>query len=141
MMIMKKRKIVIATHGTLAAGFASALELIVGKQEITAVCCYTDPDFNMERTIDEILKNLGKDEELYVFTDLFGGSVNNAFMKALCTSEFHLITNSSLGMLMDFILSEPTASVFAQKLKAGEFNAVYCNTLMGETASDIEEDL
>lgn len=138
---MKKRKIVIATHGTLAAGFASALELIVGKQELTAVCCYTDPDFNMEKTIEKIIDSVGENEELYVFTDLFGGSVNNAFMKALYTNEFHLITNSSLGLLMDFILSEPLVSTFEQKLKDGEFNAVYCNTLIGQSAADIEEDL
>ena len=39
---MKKRKIVIATHGILAEGFLSALEIIVGKEDVKTMCCYME---------------------------------------------------------------------------------------------------
>lgn len=46
-------------------------------------------------------------QELYVFTDLYGGSVNNGFVNALKNHQFHLITNTTLGVLIDFILTNP----------------------------------
>lgn len=41
---MSKRKIVIATHGTLAEGFKSALQIIAGAENVEAFNCYTSPD-------------------------------------------------------------------------------------------------
>ena len=53
---------------------------------------------------------------------------------------FHLITNTSLGLLIDFYLTQPEAETLKAKLLTNEFNAVYCNDLIG-SMSGIEEDL
>ena len=82
----------------------------------------------------------GSEEELFVFTDLFGGSVNNGFVAALKTYDFHLITNTSLGLLIDFILMEPDVETLKQKFNEKEFNAVYCNDFISNM-TDIEDDL
>ncbi len=136
-----KKKVVIATHGKLAEGFMSALQLIVGPQEIEAICCYETPDFQMDEEVERILGTVGEEDELIVFTDLLGGSVNNAFMKKLYNRSFHLITNTSLALLMDYLLSSSSVKELVQKMDAGEFNAVYCNKLMSLAGNEIEDDL
>ena len=137
---MSKRKIVIATHGTLAEGFKSALQIIAGAENVEAFNCYTSPDFNLQETIHKEMDSKGSEEELFVFTDLFGGSVNNGFVAALKTYDFHLITNTSLGLLIDFILMEPDVETLKKKFDEKEFNAVYCNDFISNM-TDIEDDL
>lgn len=137
---MSKRKIVIATHGTLAEGFKSALQIIAGAENVEAFNCYTSPDFNLQETIQKVMDSKGSEEELFVFTDLFGGSVNNGFVAALKTYDFHLITNTSLGLLIDFILMEPDVETLKKKFDEKEFNAVYCNDFTSNM-TDIEDDL
>lgn len=137
---MSKRKIVIATHGTLAEGFKSALQIIAGAENVEAFNCYTSPDSNLQETIQKVMDSKGSEEELFVFTDLFGGSVNNGFVAALKTYDFHLITNTSLGLLIDFILMEPDVETLKKKFDEKEFNAVYCNDFISNM-TDIEDDL
>lgn len=137
---MSKRKIVIATHGTLAEGFKSALQIIAGAENVEAFNCYTSPDFNLQETIQKVMDSKGSEEELFVFTDLFGGSVNNGFVAALKTYDFRLITNTSLGLLIDFILMEPDVETLKKKFDEKEFNAVYCNDFISNM-TDIEDDL
>ncbi|MDX8420135.1 hypothetical protein MOZ60_08520 [Stecheria sp. CLA-KB-P133] len=138
---MKERKVVIVTHGKLAEGFKSALEIITGAQNVEAYNCYTSPDFNLNDLIEKIMKSVNKEkEELFVFTDLLGGSVNNGFIKALKDYDFHLITNTTLGLLIDFLLVQPDINMLREKLKSNEFNAVYCNDCFN-SMSNIEEDL
>ncbi len=137
---MKTKKIVIATHGTLASGFKSALDIIVRNTEVTAIDCYTNPDFNMDKKVQEILDSTGKDQELYVFTDLLGGSVNNAFMKKLDEYSFHLITNNNLSILMDFMLSNLDIDALRTKVNSDVFKPVICNDLL-QNAGKFEEDL
>lgn len=137
---MSKRKIVIATHGTLAEGFKSALQIIARAENVEAFNCYTSSDFNLQETIQKVMDSKGSEEELFVFTDLFGGSVNNGFVAALKTYDFHLITNTSLGLLIDFILMEPDVETLKKKFDEKEFNAVYCNDFISNM-TDIEDDL
>ncbi len=137
---MSKRKIVIATHGTLAEGFKSALQIIAGAENVEAFNCYTSPDSNLQETIQKVMDSKGSEEELFVFTDLFGGSVNNGFVAALKTYDFHLITNTSLGLLIDFILMDPDVETLKKKFDEKEFNAVYCNDFINNM-TDIEDDL
>jgi fructoselysine and glucoselysine-specific PTS system IIA component len=135
---MPERKIVVATHGKLAEGFLTAMKIIVGESDdISAVNCYTTPDFDLEQTIDNVLEE-AKGKELFVFTDLLGGSVNNGFLRRLGTTQFHLISNTSLGLLMDCSLMNPNADELRKKLGSGEFSAVYCNDLF--ESMRLEED-
>ena len=137
---MTERKTIIATHGTLAEGFLSALKIIVGENEnLQAVNCYTTPEFDLDRTVERILQE-AEGKELFVFTDLLGGSVNNGFFKRLGDHDFHLITNTSLGLLMDYSLMNPDEHELRAKLLSGEFAAVYCNDLKESMVLD-EDDL
>ncbi len=138
---MKERKIVIATHGTLAEGFKSALKIIANDEGIETYCCYTTSEFNLDSTIKKIMDEYDSEtQDLYVFTDLYGGSVNNGFVNALKNHSFHLITNITLGVLIDFILTNPSKDEIERKLNSNDFKAVYCNTAIAQIEG-IEEDL
>ena len=52
----KNKKILIASHGSLAKGMLSSLNIIIGKVDnIETLCGYLDADFNLEHSIDLIL--------------------------------------------------------------------------------------
>ena len=78
---MKERKIVIATHGTLAEGFRSALKIIATDEGVETYCCYTTPDFNLEKTIQTIMN--AYDEE----TQEFGVVLEDVYSVAWHTDE------------------------------------------------------
>jgi len=105
------------------------------------MCCYMSPDFNLDNEIQKVMESYdASKEDLWVFTDLFGGSVNNGFVKAMSKYQFHLITNVNIGFLMDFILTENDAETVVKKLTENEFNVIYCNDFL-KHASRIEQDI
>lgn len=71
-------KILLASHGNLAAGMLSSLELILGKQEnVEVLCAYVDGEDNVGPRVESFIKSIKENEQWIVFTDLFGGSINN----------------------------------------------------------------
>lgn len=140
---MKKRHTIIATHGTLASGFASALNIIVGElKDTTIICGYTSADFDLDHTIEQTMGSIDFDTtEVVVFTDLFGGSINNGFTKALSKYPFQLFTNTTLGELMDYFITDPDLIDFKQKIKTNEFNIIDCNAYVASMNDDLNEDL
>ena len=76
-------RFVMATHGTFAVGIKESIKLIAGEfKNLKALSCYMKEDFNLKDEIDKILLE-GKGEEIIVVTDIFGGSVNNAFVERI----------------------------------------------------------
>jgi mannose/fructose-specific phosphotransferase system component IIA len=104
------RKILIATHGMLASGFKDALNIITGKIDNITVINAFSKEQNPKKTIQQFMEQINKDDELIVFTDLMGGSVNQMLMKYLEEYEFHLITGINLGLLCQLVLSETITS-------------------------------
>lgn len=103
----KKTKVIVATHGRLAEGFAGVIKMIVGDMEkLQTLCCYLEADFDLDQAIRDIMEHhdFGK-EELVVCTDVMGGSVNNGFVKWMNSYPFHLITNTNLAFLIDLLLA------------------------------------
>lgn len=71
------KKFAIAAHGNLAQGMQSTLELFVGKDiDITYMSAYMEDGPSIELQIDSFLSTVKSEDEVVIFTDLFGGSVN-----------------------------------------------------------------
>lgn len=138
-----KRHTIIATHGTLAKGLESALHIIVGElKDTTIICGYTSADFDLDHTIDSTMASIDfSTTEVVVFTDLLGGSVNNGFTKALSKYKFHLFTNTNLGVLMDYFITNPDIDDFARKLAGDDFKPMDCNALVATMQNDLQDDL
>ena len=72
---------------------------------VSTLCAYTNDMTEVETPIKEIIDALCDDEELIVTTDIFGGSVNNEFMKYLSKSNIHLIAGVNLPLLFELIMN------------------------------------
>lgn len=139
------RNILIASHGRLAEGLADSLSYIIGgKEKIETMCAYTDPDFNLEKEVKSILEKYKSDgEELVVFTDVFGGSVNNEFMKNLNQYQFHLIANVNFPILLEILWDQNplTTERITERVEKESCAPKYCNSLLIQKHYNEEDDL
>ena len=137
-----KKKLLIATHSVFADGIKNAMELVTGEQNsVSTLCEYTNDMTELETPIKEIIDALCDDEELIVTTDIFGGSVNNEFMKYLSKSNIYLIAGVNLPLLFELIMnleSENTVQMIETAVKNARKQLQYCNPLI--QCSIIEEN-
>lgn len=99
----KTKQIVLIGHGKIGSGVLSSVEIIYGKLDnVSSVDTYVDSNFNLPETVHEIVgKN--SDKDLIVVTDLFGGSVNNEFLKYISQDNFYLITGMNLSLVIELV--------------------------------------
>lgn len=105
-----KNQIILASHGGLAAGMRAAAEFF-GAQNIE-ILEQTLEDTGFERKAEALLKK-HEDKNCIVFTDLYGGSVNQIFSRELQRSSFHLVTGMNLAIVLE--------CAFTDELIDGEF--------------------
>lgn len=109
--------VIISTHSEMALGVKKTVEYIMGKQDsLYAVPAYTEGEGPFLSSIEEIIKNNSEDE-IFLLTDIFGGSVNNELNKLINKfSKIHLITGVNLPMVIQLLLSnEESAEEQAHK--------------------------
>lgn len=96
-------RIVIASHGTMAAGIKNSAEIILGKNNhIDTICAYVDESVDYQEVIKEtIVKHNYEDTDLIVLTDLLGGSINNEFLKYINDYDFLLVSGMNLALLIE----------------------------------------
>ncbi|RKJ43489.1 PTS fructose transporter subunit IIA [bacterium 1XD8-76] len=95
------RKILLASHGTLADSMLCSIEMIMGRQErIKTMCAYLNGENEIESRVEKFMKERSAEDEWIVVTDLFGGSVNNEFMGYAQSGEIRLLSGMNLAMLL-----------------------------------------
>ena len=110
---------VFASHGSLATGMKSAVEMIAGKNE--SLQSY---DLEHYASPDEILSSLSgymdslQEDEFVIFTDLFGGSVNTKLMSLAARSNAILVSGMSLGLVLAVILGDKSVGMMERISKA-----------------------
>lgn len=113
-----ERKLVFASHGKLASGITSSLELICGRQiAIETLDCYLTEDFDLEKEVKNIM-NRYHDCELVVVTDLFGGSVNNEFLTQIDRPNFYLVAGMNLPFLVELTMQLQQADSLPKLIEA-----------------------
>lgn len=99
------KKIIIATHHKLAEGFKSTLNYIAPDVvDIIAINAYVG-DEELPSQIEEALSQFEKDEQIFVFTDLLGGSVNQEFAKMISSYNLKLVTGINLPVVLSIALA------------------------------------
>lgn len=132
-------RIVIASHGTLAAGIHNSAEVILGKKEnIETVCCYVEENIDYSKVIEEIVVTHNyEDKKLVVLTDLLGGSVNSEFMKYLNDYNFFLVSGVNLPLLIEIAVHDDLEEhELLQILDNGKANMQMFNKLPFEESED-----
>lgn len=99
------RNYIIITHAKLADGLKSSVELILGEQDkLTSYCAYLDPDKDVPKIVEELVRSKSAEDEYIIMTDLLGGSVNTAMMKLLDCEKVHIVTGANLLLVMQLLL-------------------------------------
>lgn len=101
------RKFLLASHGKFAEGIYNSLQIILGENiNVSTICAYVNGKDDMESMVKSHINSLKREEELIVITDLFGGSVNNEFMKHIKNKQVHLVSGMNLHLLIEIITSQ-----------------------------------
>lgn len=74
-------KYIIATHGHLADGYASAIKVLSGNQDIYTLNAYVDGQFDVTAALKSLLDAFEAGEKVLIFTDVIGGSVTQVVFK------------------------------------------------------------
>lgn len=107
------KKVLVASHGHLASGIRSSIEILTGMADmVEAVDCYVD-DSDFTPRIQAFIDSVGPEDEAIIFTDIYGGSV---FQKVVLMEPekrgiVH-VTGMNLGLVIEALLgAEPVTAV------------------------------
>ncbi|WP_077601627.1 PTS sugar transporter subunit IIA [Oceanobacillus sojae] len=137
-----ERKLVLASHGEFASGILSSLELICGKNSnIITLDAYLTANYDLASEVEQLMiENQGK--ELIVITDIFGGSVNNEFLKYIYTPNFYLASGMNLPWLIEivtqFIAAKSIPALIKDSLNNSKEMIQFCNETIHKESE--EED-
>lgn len=96
-------KIILASHGKFASGILSSLKLLYGNTDsVTAMDCYIDPKYDLQKNVKKVIDE-NSNNRLLVITDIFGGSVNNEFLKYIKEPNFYLVSGLNLPFLLELM--------------------------------------
>jgi fructoselysine and glucoselysine-specific PTS system IIA component len=134
----KTRKFLIATHGALAEGFRSSLELIAGAGEaVVLLQAYLDESVPVDEELGRIF---GEEEtEWVVFSDLLGGSITNQLVRAAVGKNIHIVAGFNLPLLIEVVLSDPgmpVEEILTEAIGRAREQMVYVNQLMKNNQGD-----
>ena len=137
------RNFLIATHGTLAAGIKSSLDIIIGSVEhVFLLQAYVDGQTSVDAQLQKILAEVSDSDELVVFTDILGGSITNQILQHL-RPNVYVVSGVNLPLVIDIMLADnttPIEEVIGTSIENAKEQMVFVNKLLtgqnGETAND-----
>lgn len=123
--------ILIVTHGDFGKELIKSSELIIGKTECVESISF-DQGKSFEQLTTEVEKAIEKfsDENLIVFTDMYGGSPYNVVTKLMKDKKFLHITGVNFPLFIDVAVSRETYSMedISQKIiMNGKKSIVFVN--------------
>lgn len=100
-------KIILASHGEFSQGLKQTASMIIGDEgNIFALSAFRDEDEPIKNQVEHLLEVIGY-EDVYLLTDIFGGSVNNELLTLQQQyPELHLVA----GMNLPLVISIATQS-------------------------------
>jgi mannose/fructose-specific phosphotransferase system component IIA len=128
------RKFLIATHGAFAKGIKSSLDMIIGETDnVFLIQAYLDDNISVEDELAAVLTNITANDELVIFTDLLGGSVNNIMIREALKPNVHIVSGFNLPLLIEVIMGDagtPVTEVIETAIIDGKEQMVYVNKLI-----------
>ena len=138
------KKIIVASHHKLANGFKNTLEYILPNTvEIIDISTYLE-NVSVDKQIDEVLSNFTKEEQIFVFTDIPGGSVNQAFIRRLNDYNIELISGTNLSILISIATQLGEENIDKDTIREEIINAaseiVYVNDKLASQSLDEDDE-
>ncbi|EOH95258.1 hypothetical protein I588_02452 [Enterococcus pallens ATCC BAA-351] len=135
-------KIILASHGSFASGIESSLKLICGNTAaIESLDCYTVENFDLTQSIDDLMER-HVNQEIIVVTDIFGGSVNNEFIRYISRPGFYLVAGLNLPFLIELVTKMETTNnierVIQESLDNSKAALQFCNKVIHQVVEEEE---
>jgi mannose/fructose-specific phosphotransferase system component IIA len=136
----KTRSFLIATHGAFAKGIKSSLDIIVGEMDnVFLIQAYLDESKSVEEELASVLETINDTDELIIFTDLLGGSVNNIMLRTALRENVHIVSGFNLPLLIEVLLGDtdsPVIEVIENAISNAKEQMVYVNKLITLTNNE-----
>ena len=124
--------ILLVTHGDYGKELLNSSEIIIGKiEDAESISFHLGENFEfLSKNVEEAIERLSKDDDLIVFTDMYGGSPFNAVSKAMKNRNFYHITGINFPLFIDIAVNRNSYSMeeIAEKIiKNGKKSIVFVN--------------
>lgn len=131
------KKYLIATHGEMASGMRSTLELLSGKREdIWIINAYLEKNEPITEQLESIFNDDTGEDQWIVFTDILSGSVNREMIPFI-KENVHVITGFNLALLLELLfVEEVTPEVIEEKIDQARSQMQYVNPLVRSVLND-----
>ncbi|WP_339226815.1 PTS sugar transporter subunit IIA [Oceanobacillus sp. FSL K6-2867] len=101
------KKILVATHARFAEGIVSSINLILGEQEnLHFINAYVEETPFNEKLESFLNENVTDEDKLVIFSDIFGGSVNQTILRYLDRKNVYVISGVNLPVLLEVVMLE-----------------------------------
>ncbi|MEG0034838.1 MAG: PTS sugar transporter subunit IIA [Bacilli bacterium] len=99
-------KIFISSHGHLASGMKSSLDILIGNSDrIHIFDAYVD-EKSVQEVLDEFYKTVKEDDQIILLSDLLGGSVNSTMFLYLDRPNTTLIAGINLALVLELAVHQ-----------------------------------
>lgn len=124
--------ILLVTHGDYGKELLKSSEIIIGKiEDAESISFQLGESFEiLSKKVEETVERMTKDNELIVFTDMYGGSPFNAVSKAMKNGAFYHITGINFPLFIDIAVNRNSYSMeeISEKIiKNGKRSIVFVN--------------
>ncbi|KAF1297115.1 PTS fructose transporter subunit IIA [Enterococcus sp. JM4C] len=137
-------KIILASHGELSQGMKQTASMIIGDAgNIFAVSAFRDEDEPIKNQVENLLANIG-DENVYIMTDIFGGSVNNDLLQVQQLHPgIHLLAGMNLPLVISIAtqISAVSSEQMANIIEESRQGVIDCKQLLTTNMSIGGDDL
>lgn len=139
------RRIILASHGSLAEGLYSAAKMIAGQCEAVSAYGmdqYGSPESIQKKIKDQIAQNT--EDEFIILCDIKGGSVHNQLFMLCTQKNITVLTGANLSMLLNLVMeseNENTMEIISETVDIGRSNidTFNCKTLQEQLEQTGEE--
>lgn len=140
------RNLIVATHGEMSQGIVQTLGVIVGEESVKDIEVYgLFVGENGNDIVEDIQKKVEASPQVdfVIMTDILGGSVDTGLLRLATYSNVWVNTGTNLIMLLDVLLSDPSASthsVLEQAIDNAKAGILSRNKLSFTASLDDEDD-
>lgn len=137
--------IILASHGELAMGMKHTASMIIGESDrIHAFSAYRDEDGPIELQVKELVEEYYAKDDIYILTDILGGSVNTSMMQLIVSyPKIQLVSGMNLPLVISIatqthkITEDELCKIITESKEA----ILNCSKLIKESVNEEVDDL
>lgn len=133
-------KIILISHGDLAAGLCSTLTNFFGARNVYSACVSLENGTaGLHETIETYFEEWGADEKVVICSDIKGGSANQSVFQYISRPNTLLVSGMNLALVLQLALKEDiTVEELRQVIEEAKNDMVLLNDLKIEMSEDDE---